>query len=223
MLVFGWTYRALARLAGAPVRTLVPMAPDVLAGLNFEIGDWAGQDVPLDETVMRKTGSDAHVSRQYERRDGTECVSLYIAAGVRARTVASHRPEVCYMAAGWTLEKQSPVEVPCGDEGTILCTISEFRCGTLNPSRATILGYFIVDGRHYGDIGTLRSDLGARLGTVDHLAQVQITSLEGPDAGPARQTVCDFAADSGPAIARLFREMAEQRGLNRSCTVSWGR
>ena len=74
-----------------------------LDGLPMQIGDWTGEEVSLDEAMVRGTDTDAHLSRRYVRRGGSESISLYIACGVHVSRLMAHRPEICYRRAGWTL------------------------------------------------------------------------------------------------------------------------
>jgi hypothetical protein len=137
-----------------------------------------------------------------------------------ARTVVGHRPEICYVAAGWTLEQRRSLEVPLSEEVSVPCGILEFSRGGLNTTKTTVLNYFIVDGQCYGDVATLQSKAGRRLGTVDYAAQVQISSTESLSVDLATQIISDFAADSGPLIVRLFEDIEEQRGSSNSHKAS---
>ena len=211
VLVFGLTYRVLAFQLGAPVRSLIPIDSSALERFPLEIGDWTGQDVPLDEAIARKTGTDVYINRRYSRHNGRESVCLYLASGTMARTVVGHRPEICYVAAGWTLDKRRFLEVSLSEETKVPCSLFEFSRSGLNTTKTTVLNYFIVDGQFYGDVATLQSKAGRRLGMVDYAAQVQISLAERLSADLATRIISDFAADSGPLVVRLFEDIEEQR------------
>ena len=102
MLSFGLAHRIVAARLAAPVTT-TPIARQALKRFPMQIAGWTGQDVPLDEAIVSNTGTDAHVSRRYSRRNGLESVSLYVACGVDLREVMLHRPQRCYPGAGWML------------------------------------------------------------------------------------------------------------------------
>ncbi|MBM3791986.1 MAG: EpsI family protein, partial [Acidobacteria bacterium] len=118
MLVLGLAYRAVAARLEGPVGT-DPISQEALARFPLQIGDWTGEEVPLDEAIVRATDTDAHLNRRYARRGGLEAVSFYIASGVRARDLMPHRPEVCYTGAGWTLTGRQTVELPLGESGKL--------------------------------------------------------------------------------------------------------
>lgn len=207
MLIFGLTYRVLSAQLGAPIRNKAPIDPAVLERFPAEIGGWTGQDVLLDEAIVRRTGTDAHINRRYSRRNGLESVCLYLACGVRARTLVGHRPEICYIAAGWTFQDSRSVEVPLSEGAKLPCSIFQFDRGRLDTIKMTVVNYFIVDGQYYGDVPALQSKAGRRLGTVDYVAQVQISSAENLAANSATELVTTFAVDSAPFIAGLFDDV----------------
>jgi hypothetical protein len=214
MLTGGLAYRALAARAGAPMNR-TPMNPATLNRFPLEIGGWTGRDVPLDETIVRKSGTDAHINRQYSWHNGLESICLYVACGVTARAMMPHRPEVCYISAGWTLMDHSPLELPLADGTKLSCSIFQFSRGGLNAERMTVLDYFVVDGQYCGNVSLLRSRVWRGPGTVSYVAQVQIaTSAAVWTTDSATRLVSDFAVDSAPLIARLFNELDKGEGSN---------
>ncbi len=54
MLVSSAAYRVLAARLAAPVNTTL-LSPAALERLPLQIGNWAGQNVPLDEAIVRAT------------------------------------------------------------------------------------------------------------------------------------------------------------------------
>lgn len=208
VLIFGLTHRALvARLVVFENKT--PIDPAALERLPLQIGDWTGQDVPVDEAIVDATGTDAHISRRYSRSSGLESVSLYVVCGVNALV---HRPEVCYIAAGLTLTDRHSMELPLNDGTKLPCSVFQFSRGGLDPSKVTLLGYFIVDGQYCGYVSPLRSKAWRGSGTVDYVAQVQIVpSTETLTADSATSLVSAFAVDSALSIARLFEGPEKDR------------
>ncbi len=210
MVAFGLAYRTVAARLGFS-GTASPIVPEALQRLPMQIGSWTGRDVPIDETIVRKTGTDGHLNRHYSHNIGAENVGLYIAYGVTARALAPHRPEVCYVKAGWTLTDRRSVELPLKDGGKLPCSVFHFSRGGLNAEKIVVLGYFIVDGRHCGDASLLQSRAWRGSDTVDYVAQVQISSTENPLADSAAETVTAFAVDSASSIADLFEPGQEGR------------
>ena len=172
MVIFGAAHRSLTTLLSIP-ENFSSMPPDALDEFPMQINQWVGVEEPLDEAVIEATDTDAHISRRYYRYDSPQEVWLYIAAGKRARDLMPHRPEVCYIGAGWTLTNNDSRELSL-DSGTVLpCNIFQFTKGTLNPKKIVILDYYIVDGQICRDISLLRSKIWRGSGYVDYVIQVQ--------------------------------------------------
>ena len=205
MLVFGLTYRVVAGRLEAPVDT-PPISQEALARFPMQLGDWVGEDVPMDEAIVRATDTDAHLNRRYVRKGGLAAVSFYIASGVKARDLMPHRPEVCYTGAGWTLMDRRSVELPLGNSTKLPCNILQFSRGALNTQRVIVLDYYLVDGRYCADVSLLRSKAWRGSGTVRYVAQIQIVTpiSDTLSAEAATKAVGDFAVESAALTAALF-------------------
>jgi EpsI family protein len=208
MLASGLTYHTLAARLAAPVTTR-PIAPEAMKEFPMQIGGWTGQEVPLDEAIVRRTHTDAHINRQYSRHNGLESVSLYVACGVKARDLMVHRPEVCYVGAGWTRTDRRSLDLPLSDGRVLPCNAISFSRGTLDTTNIVVLDYYIVDGEYCRDISLLRSKVWQGSGAVRYVAQVQIAAPIADPAGAdsAVRVVSDFAVDSASSIAGLFEHI----------------
>ncbi len=206
MLTTGIGYRVVMAWPPPPP---IPLSPEALARLPYQLGDWLGQESPLDEDVVRATDTDAHVSRTYSRQKPPGSVWLYVAYGVNARDLMPHRPEVCYTGAGWTLVDRRSMELAL-DAGTKLpCNVLQFSRGTLRKERVVVLDYYVVDEQYCNDVSLLRSKAwrfwrGSAM--VDHVAQVQIVASVAPNlaAESAERSVSDFATEFALSISSLF-------------------
>lgn len=213
VLIFGLTHRALvARLVVFENKT--PIDPAALERLPLQIGDWTGQDVPVDEAIVDATGTDAHITRRYSRNGDLESVSLYVACGVKALV---HRPPACYIAAGLSLVDRRSRELLLDDGMKLPCSIFQFFQGGLDTKKVTVLHYSIADGRYFGDVSgsLLKASQGIR--AVGYVAQVQIiASTESLTDDSVTRLVSAFAVDSALSIARLFEALEENRGSGES-------
>jgi len=213
MLIFGLTYRVLAARLGVPT-SATPIAQGVTEQFPLQFSDWTGQDMPLDDAIVRGTSTDAHISRRYSRANGLESVSLYVACGVRKNEIVYHQPNVCYPGAGWTLVEQHSLDLPLSEGNKLPCTIFQFARNELYKERVTVLHYWIADGRFYRDVSPLRLRLWRLSEKVDFIAQVQIIASSGgpitPDA-MIKKIISDFAVDSASSIAELFEHAGEKR------------
>jgi EpsI family protein len=212
IIVFSAAYSALAARLATPMNITL-LTPAELELLPLDIGDWTGQEVPLDEEIVRATDTDAHVNRIYSRRNDTEHISLYIAYGGRARDLMPHRPEVCYTGAGWTIINRRSMELPLNNEMEISCNIFQFSRGTLNTKKTVLLNYYIVDGQYCRDVSRLRFKAWRGSGTVRYVAQVQIVTSTSVNlnASSAEKIACAFAAESASSISRLFESTGDTR------------
>jgi len=219
MLTFGLTYRVLAARLCAPANE-TPINPAVVERFPMQIGGWKGQGVPLDEAVVRKTGTDARISRRYSR-GGLQSVLLYVACGVNAGHLMNHRPEVCY---GLPLLGRHPMELPLGGGAKLPCTVFEFFRGGLDAEKVTVLDYFVVDGQYCGDISLLRSRAWRDFRAVGYVVQVQIVaSTETQAIESAMRLVCAFAIDSVPSIARLIEDIEKDRSAEPTAEFQEGK
>jgi EpsI family protein len=205
MLVFGLAYRVVAARLEAPSDT-TPISPVALARFPMQIGDWTGEDVALDEAIVRQTDTDAHLNRRYLRHGGLEAVSFYIASGVKARDLMPHRPEVCYAGAGWTLADRRSIELSLSDSTKLPCNVMQFSRGALNTQKVVVLDYYLVDGQYCADVSLLRSKAWRGQGAVRYVAQIQIVApiTEARNAQAATKLVSDFAAESAVLTVSLF-------------------
>jgi len=210
ILFLGVTYRVIAAGLGISWGA-TPLGPQTLEKLPMQIGDWMGREVPLDEAIRRKTNADAYTNRNYSRSNGLGSVGLYIACGVRARDLVAHRPEVCYISAGWTLVETHQLQLERKDGIKLPCSIFNFSRGGLDKTRISVLHYFIVDGCYCGDVSAAMIKTGRRFGMADYVAQVQITSSSNLPDDVSEQITSGFAVDSALDIARLFDDFNKNR------------
>jgi hypothetical protein len=209
VLVLGLGYRALAARLGVTWGA-EPLDPAALQQLPMEIADWAGRETPLDSAVWRMTNADAYISRRYSRTNGSESVSLYVVAGVRARDVVAHRPEICYVSAGWKPTDQRALELALGGGTKLPCSIFRFHRGDLDAQDVTVLDYFIADGQRWGSASEAVSMAGRRLAGVGYVVQVQIVSPRSLTADAALRAVSSFAIDSAPSLNRLLDSLKKE-------------
>jgi len=202
LAISGAGYRVLAwRLGATDGAQLLP--PGALQRLPMKICDWVGHDVKLDIETEKQTDTNGHVNRRYQRNNGSEVVSLYIAYGVRVRAMMPHRPEVCMILQGWTLEGKRLVNLPLTDGTELRCYILDFSKSGLSAENKTILNYYIVDGKYYPDVSLLRDNI---FGDTGYVAQMQI-SCSGNGSLSSKSSdeiVSAFVVDSTRDIYDLF-------------------
>lgn len=204
VLAFSLAHRAVvARLT--TLETAAPIARDLLQQLPMQIGDWVGENVSLDEDMVRRTDSDSYVNRCYSRRGGRETVTLYIVCGVNTTELLSHHPENCYSGAGWRLAGSHVTELPVTEKTVLPCSIFEYVLSGVGDKSIMTLLYVILDGQHYSGIPAVRWKVWRRQSAVRYAAEIQIiTPTRAFKDDIAARTISEFAVDSWPFITRLF-------------------
>jgi len=203
MLTFGLVYRPLAAQLSSPV-SRTPLNPAALQDFPMQIGDWTGEDVPLDEAeaILDQIRAEASINRRYSHCNGSESISLFIAAsGVTGGTLVGHPPEICNVSNGHVLTDQRSAELPLDNGMRLPCRILQFsRDVQLDREKKTVLYYYMADGQRCGNRSELRSRVRRGSSMVSCIAQVQIVAS-------ATRIVSEFAVDSASSIAGLFEHI----------------
>ncbi len=83
-----------------------------------KIGDWVGQDKPVDEVVRKTAGAIGYVSRVYTNTKTNKNVVLWLIVG-HSRDITRHTPNICYPSQGFrqtSTQQQEIVELNNGAE-----------------------------------------------------------------------------------------------------------
>lgn len=88
---------------------------ELLKKVPKKIGDWIGEDMPIDKNVRDVAGAVGAVSREYRNSRTNEKVNLWLIVG-HARAISSHTPNTCYPASGFEQRAREnslyPMEFP---------------------------------------------------------------------------------------------------------------
>lgn len=66
----------------------------------LSIGDWQGEDLPVDEITRKTAGAIGYVSRRYVNLKTDQQVVLWLIVG-HSRDIVRHQPTVCYPSSGF--------------------------------------------------------------------------------------------------------------------------
>ena len=86
------------RLAGTNVSA--EQRAELLNKVPAAIGDWHGDDMPVDVNVRKTAGAVGAVQREYHNVRTGEKVRLWLIVG-HAREVSAHTPDICYPSQGF--------------------------------------------------------------------------------------------------------------------------
>ncbi len=210
VLVLGLSHRFLNAWLRLPMVANALIAPDLLGRLPTRIGEWTGEEVPLDETLVRNADIGVYINRRYSHAGGSQSVLLYVTCGNNARQVTNHRPDICYVAAGMPLIERRSLELSLHDGTKLPCSIFAFFRRGLDGERVMVVDYFLVDGQYCDDFRTVLMDAKRHPTTHRYVAQVQVVAAaEILSVESAMRLVSTFAVDSAPAIAQLFENVEE--------------
>jgi len=225
MFALGLTHRALPARLLTPLST-TPIDPAALERFPLQIGDWIGEDVPLDETIPRKIDAEACLNRRYTRRLGSESVSLFMAAsGTTVGHLVGHPPEVCNVLSGSTLVDRHTVKLSLNNGMELPCLVLHFsHAGLLDSVKNTVLYYYVADGQYYDDRSLLQLRIRRGPSMVHCVAQVQIvaSSTETRPVDSMTGIVSEFAVDSASAIVEMFQRIEENQRSGQSRKTSEG-
>ena len=78
------------------------------ANVPKEIGDWIGEDLPVDEVTRNTAGAVGYVSRRYKNSVTGKEVALWLIVG-HSRDIVRHTPDICYVAQGFR-QTSTPIQ-----------------------------------------------------------------------------------------------------------------
>ena len=179
LLISGAMYRGeLVRLH--PSGTVSALPSVQLSALPLEIGSWVAEDTALQEEVVRTAGVDDSLSRLYVNKSRHQWANIYAAFSMRPATMVGHRPEVCYVSAGWVLEGTEEGRFRSVSGRELPCRLHAFRKMRPHDERVVVLNYYVLNGdvvcaeETFSGVewrGPNRSE-----GCVYYVAQIQISS-----------------------------------------------
>lgn len=213
VLLGGVGYRRYSSILNRADQRVVFAENTLRQSIPATIGRWKGEELSMDEYVVRAADVDDYLLRVYER-DRTR-LTLYIAAGVRARDLLPHRPEVCYPTHGWTVQSVQSVEIPSAGQA-ISARLFQFTPSNLAGNGILVLNYYIVDGETCADVSLLRAKAQQGQTALRYVAQVQVVaSLQSDVDGRAAAAAQEFAALIAPTIRTILeRESGPANALN---------
>jgi hypothetical protein len=113
------------------------------------LGDWRGENFPLEEEDLKRAGIKGHVSYRYENLRTGDKVSLLIVCG-RVGPISVHTPDVCYGAAGYSaVGERYAKEVPVADGRTLNVWSLRFRAPSTVSSKQIEVNWVWNNGKNW--------------------------------------------------------------------------
>jgi hypothetical protein len=180
------------------------------------INNWLGKDVSLTETVQRVADNDDFLNRLYTNQATGQRANIYIAYSARPRTMLGHRPQVCYVAAGWVHDSTEQSHFVSSSGRTIPSLVHRLHKPASESDLIVVLNFYIVNGLVTDDEDVF-TGIGWRTPNVAgnparYVAQVQISSVLENWARTAAEEMTDlvlhfFPDEAGEVRATEFHNI----------------
>jgi len=173
-----------------------------LRALPTEIGNWTGKDVPVTETVQRVAAADDFLNRLYINKATDQWTNVYVAYSARPRNMQGHRPQVCYVAAGWIHDGTEHTKVISKSGRDVPCLLHRFHWPAPDHQEKVVLNFYIVNGQTTRDERVF-TNIGWRTPNISgdparYVTQVQISSVLENSVRTAAKDMTDFILDFLP-------------------------
>ena len=205
LLLAGWSYRNLVSHLEVIIRNPVEL-PVSLSFFPQSVGDWVGRNVPIPEHVQRVAGNDDFLNRLYVNSSANQWASVYIAYSGQPRTMLGHRPQVCYVAAGWIHESTETSSFISSTGRNVPCLIHRFQRPNPSHEQIIVLSFYILNGQitcnesGFSGVGWRTPNIAGD--PARYVAQVQISSV-------LENSVRDAATDITEVILDFFPNAAD--------------
>lgn len=223
MLLSGIAYRVVAQRLRVVVTTPIDL-PVPLENIPKDMDDWVGEDVPMSDAVKRIAGNDDYINRIYRSKSGKKWANVYVAYSARPRTMLGHRPDVCYVGAGWIHDSTDASDFVSSRGRTVPCLIHRFHSPGPASNQIVVLNFYVLNGRATADESGF-SGVDFRTPGIDgdparYVAQIQISSVleDSVRSAAARLTdvVLDYLPDENGSIAVIEEPRIESLATGES-------
>lgn len=226
LILFGISYRGTAARFRSITKTPIQL-PVSLKRIPLEINEWDGRDIELPDSVIQAAANDDYVNRLYINRNSNAWVNLYIAYSARPRTMLGHRPDICYVGAGWICDSSEKSNFDTIDGKKLPCLIHRFHKPDGSGDEMVVLNFYVVNGLVSAD-EKLFSGLQWRSPNIGgnaarYVAQIQVSSAIETTvrrtAGELAQTMMSFLPDEKGNVSAVMTAAAKQGLLEKDTHV----
>ncbi len=173
-----------------------------LKELPLTLGDWEGNDAPLDEAIVRVAGADEYVSRNYRNPRTGAVLRLYIPYYGNPRRLVGHYPDVCYRANGWEKEMRREENIPRGDLGDSEGWPAELYHFKRGSQKVSVVSMYIVAGQYTADRAVAERNAHRPITgkNRNYLSRVQIAISGYPPIDQVLQITGEFLSELLPVL-----------------------
>lgn len=183
--------------------------------IPMQIGDWVGEDLPVDERTLKTAGADGYVNRVYTNSKTDQRVAVWFIVG-HFRQVSRHTPNFCYKNAGFDqFEKQIPFkfEVPELPTSEFATTKFHKQVNGADAYQRVFWAWWkpepLEPGQSASDVNiawTAPDDPRLRFGFCRALYKLYFTADATRDETPDESDCIQFAQEFLPVVHECLRE-----------------
>jgi len=209
LLSAGFIYRnqssTLNNITQTPVALAVP-----LKSFPYAIKHWSATDVPIPQNIQRIIQNDDFVNRLYINSLTEQWANIYLAYSARPRTMLGHRPQVCYVSAGWVLDSTEKSQFITSSGKTVTSLIHYFHKPAPYDEQIVVLNFYILNGQltcyeeGFSGIGWRTPNINGN--PARYVAQIQISSVFENSVRAAAKDLTDEILKFLPAEKRLVKD-----------------
>ncbi len=210
ILALGAGHRMLGAKLGISAAQVSPVDSNLLSLVPHAIGDWRGEDIPMEDRIVKIARIDCYLNRSYSKGTAGSEVSLYIGCG-HDPSLVTHSPDRCYLGGGWIPRSKTKSELSAGDI-TVPLNVYEYTREGWNERGITLFQMFVVDGEYYTETSAAQHRSMGRLQTVHYFAQVQLVTQSSLLTGESEQgLLTEFSREAFPHVSEMFAALLEER------------
>ena len=176
-------------------------------GQRFEkvpknLGDWEGEDLPVDEIVRQTAGAVNYVSRRYTHAISGKTVVLWLIVG-HSRDIVRHTPNICYPSSGFRQEGSQlrhHINLP-GNKEAVFYTAKFEKEDEHSRATERVFWTFNHPDENQWEAPEGASGARKRYGLAKALYKLYFTSVVNPDEDTIEESpAIEFAQVMLPAI-----------------------
>jgi len=164
-----------------------------------KINNWEGKDISIGYPIEKATGCDDYFLRLYHNSKNEQSANVYVTFNAHPRKMLGHRPEICFTASGWNIEKAEKIKFITSSGKTIPCIKYLFEKSVVLGEEIFVLNFYILNGRPTDDHKEFSGIKWRTLTNPDekvrYVTQIQISSSNEEAAISAAKEMCDLIID----------------------------
>ena len=200
----------------------------LLDNIPIKIGDWVGEDLPIDPIVRKTAGAVGAVSRVYRNSRTGDKVDLWLIVG-HGRAISAHTPNICYRASGFEMRAEEnslyPMVYPNQPNGSPFWTNTFFKSDVLTGRRLIRVFWSWYNSEEEANEGKVvweaPENSRYHFGNTRALYKMYFTSEMKDQLETADQSACErFAREFMPIVNEALAQVNLQTAADGGATAA---